>query len=394
MKIKKQIMIITRKIQIFVCEEDIKLKKQFIHIIYEWRDYVRKAANKIVAHRFFQDQVVEFDYLKKEIKEKLMLTNDILKDEKGYSKDNVTYKVASEYIDGRVPSDVITCLNQKISSSYKNTNRKDIYMGKAQLTSFKNNIPIPFSAKSLRDMHFEDNSSNKEQKYKGCFFTLFGIPFQMAFGRDRSGNRIIIERILYDNNNNKMHRKSENLPEKYKLKSSSIVIDDHKKKMFLYLTVDIPKKQIKLIKNSILYAYLSVANPITWIFDDKCDVIGNKEEFLYQRLQIQNAIQRLQKNLKYTKGGHGRNHKLIAIDRFHKKETNYISTKLHTYSKHLIDAAQNNQCAKIILVNQSEKEDTAKQDQFILRNWGYYGLKEKIEYKANIYGITISEQKV
>jgi transposase len=29
----------------------------------------------------------------------------------------------------------------------------------------------------------------------------------------------------------------------------------------------------------------------------------------------------------------------------------------------------------------------------MLRNWSYFGLKQKIEYKAKMYGITLKEEK-
>jgi transposase len=40
-------------------------------------------------------------------------------------------------------------------------------------------------------------------------------------------------------------------------------------------------------------------------------------------------------------------------------------------------------------VAQHEKEELAKRDTFLLRNWGYAALKEKIMYKAQKAGITV-----
>jgi transposase len=41
------------------------------------------------------------------------------------------------------------------------------------------------------------------------------------------------------------------------------------------------------------------------------------------------------------------------------------------------------------LVNQQEKEAAAQADEFLLRNWSYYQLMEKIAYKADMAGITL-----
>ena len=62
--------IITRKIQIAVCEKDAEQRKDFLHTIYAWRDNVRRAANTIVAHKFCQENIKDFVYLKDEIKDK------------------------------------------------------------------------------------------------------------------------------------------------------------------------------------------------------------------------------------------------------------------------------------------------------------------------------------
>jgi hypothetical protein len=38
---------------------------------------------------------------------------------------------------------------------------------------------------------------------------------------------------------------------------------------------------------------------------------------------------------------------------------------------------------------QAEKEAAAAGEEFVLRNWSYYALKEKIQYKANKAGIML-----
>lgn len=55
----------------------------------------------------------------------------------------------------------------------------------------------------------------------------------------------------------------------------------------------------------------------------------------------------------------------------------------------LIDFCVKNHAATLLLVNQLEKEEIAKDDQFLLKNWSYYSLKEKITYKAAKAGIQL-----
>lgn len=368
-------MIITRKIQVYVSEADSEQKKQLIHTIYEWRDLVRRAANKVVSHKFTQENIREFVYLKDEIKEKFYI-KDILKEGRGMSEQNTTYRVLSDMLKGKVPADVFSCLNQALAKTYKET-ASDINTGRSALRTYKNNIPIPFSAKAISNIHWDESD-------KRFYFTLFGVPFACALGRDRSNNQSVIDRCIRG---------------EYKICSSSLQIDDNKKKMFLLLCVDIPKKETDIDPDKELLAWLDVDTPITFAVTIRAKQdydsglrqfpIGTREEFLHRRTQIQAALSRLQAACKYNEGGKGRKSKLAAIDRFHKKEVNYVTTKLHLYSRLLVDAAIKHHCGKITLVNQSKKEQEAKQDEFILRNWSYYGMKDKITYKAKLHGITV-----
>ena len=52
-------------------------------------------------------------------------------------------------------------------------------------------------------------------------------------------------------------------------------------------------------------------------------------------------------------GGKGRKKKCQAIERWHEKEKNYVDTKLHIYSRMLVDMAVKHKCGKIVLMNQT-----------------------------------------
>lgn len=418
-------MIITRKIEIYVHEQDSKLKKDFMHTIYEWRDLIRKAANMAVSHKFVQQNTRDFMYLKEDVMEQFAIENpdrvvmnkntgkntvkynisDIIKNEKGLSEQNTTYRLMSSILKGKVPADIYSCLNQAVSKICKET-MSDVMRGETSLRSYKNNIPMPFSAKALNNIHrVEEEVTEKEsgevKKVVRYYFTLFGIPFACKLGHDRSNNAVIINRCLSGEN---------------KLCSSSIAFQKvadkltgkKQQKLFLHLCVDIPQQNVKLDSEKQMYCYLGLAHPIEYnyevkaknIFDSgiKWSSIGTAEEFLYRRIQIQAAMRRSQQNCKYSKGGKGRKRKLQALERFEEKEKNYVKTRLHTYSRELVNRAVKNKCATIILVHQEPREKQAKEDNlkgepFILRNWSYYGLKTMIEYKAKMVGIKVIAPK-
>ena len=394
-------MVITRKVEIYVCESDKELKKEFMGTVYSWRDLVRKAANLIVSHKFVQQNVRDFMYMQEDVRKRFMVVDektgeekvkfnvsDILEEGRGMSEQNTTYRLVASILKGKVPADIYSCLNQAIAKTYKET-AIEVSKGESTLRSYRNNIPVPFSAKALANIHKAEDGR--------FYFTLFGVPFACRLGKDRSNNEAIIDRCISG---------------EYKLCSSSIAFQKvvnretgkKQNKLFLYICVDIPKKEVELNPKKKMFCYLGIEHPITFnyevqaknIFDSgvKWSTIGNKEEFVYRRVQIQALLKRCQINCKYSKGGQGRKRKLQALDRFKEKEKNYVQTKLHKYSRELVDIAVKNHIGTIVLVNQTPREDEAKEanqkgEPLLLRNWSYYGLKTMITYKASMVGIKV-----
>lgn len=65
----------------------------------------------------------------------------------------------------------------------------------------------------------------------------------------------------------------------------------------------------------------------------------------------------------------------------------------------LVDLAVSHRCGTIVLMSQKKREDKAKDgnqngEPFVLRNWSYYGLKEKIAYKCKMVGIKMIQDNV
>lgn len=373
-------MIITRKIQIFIPESDKDLRKAYYDKLYATRNIAVKVANMAVSHLFALDNSTP--YLSEEDREKIVYLGT--KGQKA-TKQNAPYVVASNLYKGEVSMDMICSLLQEVQKMYQEDRKKGMW--NKSLRSYKNNIPIPNKVREYRNLRFADYTGEDGETRQGCFFTCMNIPFQIKFGRDRSGNRLIVERVISG---------------EYKMCTSSIQIDG--KKCFLLLCVDIPQKEIKLDENKTMYAYLGWFNPVVCTCDVKAAKeydsgykwfeIGTKEEFNYRRRQIQEAVRRCQINNKYSIGGKGRKKKCQALDRWHKKELNYVSTKLHTYSRLLVDLAVKHKCGKIVLMHQTPREEEAKEanqngEPLVLRNWSYYGFKDKIAYKCKMAGIKL-----
>ncbi|MNT62090.1 hypothetical protein D3C72_1997830 [compost metagenome] len=106
-------------------------------------------------------------------------------------------------------------------------------------------------------------------------------------------------------------------------------------------------------------------------------------------MAIQAARYRLQKGAAFNRGGHGRKKKMKSMEQVNEQEKRYVDSRLHLYSRRLIDLCVKSEAGTLLLVNQTNKEEFAKEDEFLLRNWSYYGLIEKIKYKANMAGINL-----
>ena len=428
--------LITRKIEVIIDEEDPKKQKEMLAQLFKWRKIVRTAANIIVSHKFIQKNVADFEYLKDETK-KSVFESDIIKDGKGLSVQNVTYRKLVQIYGSEIPHDILASLNQMVSTTFNKTYRL-VREGNSSVRNYKNDIPIPFPAAALRQ--FKEVKNPENGKFEHYSFIIHGIPFKTHFGKyDKSNNRALIGRCF-----------DENYPD-FVLRASSIVVDTSgdKLKIFLLACVKRPKTLAKTVKDKKLYALLSVNTPIICSsnhsaipymsdyalieqrqnllelasqmkeFDKELGEktkneiddlytngkgkfpyivsIGTKEEFLHRRIQIQRAVRRCQKDNRYASSGKGRKRKCQAIERWHKIEHNYVQTKIHTYAKLLVMEAKRQECSTIVLCKQEERELEAKaehkaKNHCLLRNWSYYGLKDKITYKAAQFGIKVVEE--
>ncbi|MBB2145163.1 hypothetical protein GM921_06695 [Pedobacter sp. LMG 31464] len=354
-------MVLTRKIQLFIHSKDAEVIELHHKTLYRWRYIVFRALNMVTSHLYVQEQLKDFFYFTEEFH--LKLSNQA-KDEEGVlntSKLNATGRLLSKLFKGEIPNDILCCLNYSLSSAFAKE-IKDYRNGEKSLRSHQRKQPLPFKGRSIKDF----KPDGKEYT-----FSLFKIPFRTYLGKDNQ-KRTLLSRVFH-------------YPAK--LRSSSIVLD--KGKIYLLANFEVGELPQELDNSIIAEASLSLNYPITVNIGQQQYQIGNKEEFLHRRLAIQAARQRLQRGITYNHGGHGRKRKMKGSEHYEQKEHHYVNTKLHLYSKRLIELCLKNKAATLILVGQQDKEAIAKHDEFILQNWSYFSVKEKIMYKAKQVGIMV-----
>lgn len=356
--------ILTRKIQLYVDSEDKAFIQQTYTTLHQWQYICFRAANYIFTHSFLQEQIKELIYLNEGTQLKLA---DIKKDPDGIlttSKLNSTQQMLSKNFKGQIPIHILSSLNMTLARHFSNEKLSYI-KGERSIRNYKKNLPIPFRGTDISNLRTVDDGISFS-------FSLFRIPFRTYLGKDAMDNRGLLHRVI----------KGE-----IKLCTSSLILEE--KKIFLLAAFRIEKDQHSLDPAIIAEASLSLEFPIVVQIGKARYNIGSKEEFLYRRLAIQAARQRVQKGAAFNRSQHGKVRKLKVLKRFEDKEYNYVKYRLHVYSRRLIDLCVKHRAGNLLLVSQQDKEQAAKEDEFLLRNWSYHGLKEKIFYKAAKAGIEV-----
>ncbi len=334
----------------------------------EWQRICHRSANWVVTHQYIQSEIQRIHYITDE--EKIKLSN-VDTDKDGIlttSPQNTTYQVLSRAFKGEAPMGMLSSLNSVVSSMVKQE-LDEVRTGKRSLRTYKNNLPMPFQAKSIKDWTKLDNGNYS--------FTLFGMPFRTNFGRDLSGNENLIDSMI---------------EKKYKLCDSSIQL--RKGKIFLLAVLRIPHVPLLLDVEKLCEAQLSKDYPIVANIGEKTLTIGNAEEYQHRRTEIQRSVQRLKTSMHYNSGGKGKLKKQAALTRLQIKEMNYINTKMHKYSALLVRYCVDNKCGKLVLKKQRENQTSNAmvydtEAHFLIRNWAYFRLKEKISYKCHKFGIEL-----
>ncbi len=405
---------ITRKIEVFLhkhgdSEEDNKRYKDELHIWDEINDNLYKAANRIISHCFFNDayeyrlklhspRFNKIENLLRYSKRNKLTEEDIkqLKDERKLldsdfkkkrlaflqggggkgSEQNSTYDVVSNEFLDTIPSDILTNLNQNITSTYKHYTLQ-IKNGERSIPNFRKGIPAPFSIKlhkKLMLMRRED----------GTIYVRFpkGLEWDLRFGKDRSNNKEIVERVLSG---------------QYDVGNSSIQ-EAKSHKRFLLLVVKIPKEDKKLNMNRVVGVDLGINIPLYAALNDN-DYggvgIGSREQFLKVRMCMAARKRELQRSLSHTtNGGHGRTKKLQALEHLEGKERKWVHLQNHIFSKSIIEYALKNgagviQMERLARFGRDANDEVGNEYKFILRYWSFFELQTLIEYKAKAAGIVV-----
>lgn len=362
---KVETVTITRNIQLIIDEPDNEKFKEKYKRLYDMRHQVFRAANMIVSQQYLNFQL-QSSIMKSEGYAKAAEAKEIIKKVYDTGIENSTYQlISNEFPD--LPSCIRSSLNRAVVKSFNN-NMKEVLCGKRTLSNYRLGMPLPFN---LGDsMRIEKITRNDIVEYS--FIWTKGINFLLRFGKDRSNNKSIVDRIITG---------------EYKFCDSQIQIKDNK--IFLLLTVTFPKSIVRLDYNKTAATNLGMNCPVFLTTSTGQHLsIGSKEEFWAVRTQMQNRYSKIQESLTTALAGHGRTRKMKALDRLKETERNFAKTYNHKLSKQIVMFCVNNGIGNIKtenLLGSSESMNKA----IILRNWSYFELQSQIEYKAAMYNINV-----
>ncbi len=277
-------------------------------------------------------------------------------------------------------NDTISIVIQKVKQDFSTSLKNGLARGERAITNYKRTNPLLIRSRNLEFY-------NEYKSYNDFLDKLFTdelevfikwvnhIKFKVVFGNPHKSHelRCVVQNIF---------------EEIYKVKGSSIQFDNTEKKIILNLSLSIPKKIMELDENTVVGVDLGIAVPAVCALNNDeytREFIGSKDDFIRVRTKIQAQKRRLQKSLKYTNGGHGRNKKLKPLNKFEEYEKNFVQTYSHMVSKNVVEFAIKNK-AKYINIEDLEGYNS---NGFILRNWSYSKLEEYIIYKARLHGIEV-----
>lgn len=410
---------ITRKIELTLCTEGLSddQRKEQWGLLYHINDNLYKAANNVSSKLYLDEHVSSMvrmkhaeylslvkelaraekqktpdDALITELREKLSVAEREMTDQElaickyatEMSTQTLAYKFATE-LEINIFGQILACLKQSVQSNF-NSDARDVKRGERAIRNYKKGMPIPFPWNdSLRIEYKEEEKEFYLRWYND-------IRFKFHFGRDRSNNRLIVNRCL---------KLDKDYDGDYKVCNSSIQIvkRDGSTKFFLLLVVNIPQEHAELNKKIVVGVDLGINYPayVATNCTEERMYIGDRDHFLNTRMQFQRRFKSLQR-LKGTAGGKGRKKKLEPLERLRDAERNWVHTQNHLFSLKVVEFAIQTRAATIHLEDLSgfgkDNEGNAdERKEFVLRNWSYYELQNMIAYKAAKYGIKVEKVK-
>ncbi|MGG0939209.1 transposase [Brevibacillus centrosporus] len=255
------------------------------------------------------------------------------------------------------------------------TDVKDILRGDKSIPTFKKDCPLDIVPQAFSLIKEESNYilqasligktyMQKLERRNGSFSLLLKVG-------DKT-QQTILDRILLG---------------EYKVGVSQLI---HKGKWFVNITYSFEKEFDKLDPDNIMGIDMGIVYPVYMAFNNslhRYKIEGG--EIDHFRRQVERRKKQLLSQGKYAgngRRGHGIKTRVKPVEVTAEKVANFRDTCNHKYSRYVVAMAVKHQCGKIQMEDLTGITD--RKNTF-LKNWSYYDLQQKIEYKARESGIMV-----
>lgn len=337
------------------------LKNNTIRECWEWYGFSNDY------HKLNEEYPKERDYL-------IATKTDGTK--KDYALDGFIYdKYKSKY---SLHSSNLTTTERATSGAFKNS-LKEMLRGDKSIPSFKANQPLDIHNKAIK---LEYDAETK------TFFVSLSL-LNTAGKKKYEIKDFRFEAVVKDNSTKTiLERCYDGI---YKISASKLMWNKKKKMWGLNLSYSFEKESSNTLDgNKILGVNLGVKYPIcASVYGDKGRLIVDGGEII----EFRNRVEARRTSLKRQAAvcgdgriGHGYNTRMKPVLNISDKIARFRDTFNHKVSRRLIEYAVKNNCGIIQLEDLKGITDDAEP---FLKNWSYFDLQNKIEYKAKENGIKV-----
>ena len=287
----------------------------------------------------------------------------------------------------------LSMVNQSVCGKFKSM-KKDILRGDVSIPSYKNNMPI--------ELHKRNIKLEVEKDDKGCVKEwLFRLSLLSTAARKENNlqtGALLFKAILPAKSAKSVRTILERCcDEVYSISGSKLKYENGKWFLMLCYSFDKPIKEPKSEQmNNIMGVHIGEHNAISCTFNnsnrqyniDGGEVLAFSLQVERRRRNIGMASSKSSVLCGGGRVGHGYKTKMQPLEHISNKIANFRNTTNHRYSRQIVNWAVANHCGVIQIEDLNGLSDVLKNN-VLLKDWSYYDLISKIEYKAKEYGIKV-----
>ncbi len=257
--------------------------------------------------------------------------------------------------------------------------RKEILRGDRSILSYKKNQPL--------ELHNKTIALFSEGKDYYAKINLFNVPFTQKNGYPSTTVQFQLQ--VCDNSQKTIVSRC--IAGDYKITASKLIYNEKKRRWMLNLGYSFQAEQVHdLDPERILGVDLGTHLPIcASVYNEYPRFIIPVDQIEEYRKRTEKRKIALQHQGKYCgdgRIGHGRDTRCQPIDKIEDRIARFRDTFNHSCSRSLIEYAIKHRCGVIQMEDLTGIADNA--DRY-LKNWSYFDLQTKIEYKAKEVGIKV-----